>query len=120
MRRKVSLRLFLGSTGLPDTSKPHIFRLSVIPFQRPTLTRPLPTYREGMILISVMHTFRTRGGVGEDARYKQAKHEFVFIILTSTAYVNERMTHGELELIAYVRVEVCDVNVLNGLILPAL
>ena len=40
-----------------------------------------------------------------------------FYIFTRIAYVNDRMTDGELEVIAYVRVEAHVIDILNGLIL---
>jgi len=43
-----------------------------------------------------------------------------FYILTRIAYVNIRMIHRKLEILAYVRVEAHDVDILNGLILPCL
>jgi len=88
---------------------------------------------DGRFLITGMHTFLTSGGGGEDARFTQALHELIivsilmyrmikplwcihrtfeqtfqtkacFFILTNVSYVNDRMTHRELEILKYVGV----------------
>ena len=41
-------------------------------------------------------------------------------IFTSITYLNDGMTNGELEILAYIRVEAHGVDILNGLILPCL
>jgi len=43
-----------------------------------------------------------------------------FFILTCMPYVNDQTNNWELEILAYVRVEARDVDILNGLILPCL
>jgi len=94
-----------------------------------------------------MQTFLTRGG--ENTRFTQAKHVFIissqredgviqllwrndrtfneaihtqapFYILKRIPYVNDRMTHGELEVLAYVRVEAHDIDILYSFILSCL
>jgi len=94
-----------------------------------------------MILISGMDTFFNRG---EDTCSTKAKHELIITseredgviqflwrnyrsfdeaihtqtrlyIFTLIAYFNDRMADGKLEILAYVRVEAHDVNILNGL-----
>jgi len=56
-----------------------------------------------------------------DRTYDQAIHtQARFYILTRIAYVNDRMTDVEVEILAYVRVETHDVDILNGLNLPCI
>ena len=52
-----------------------------------------------------------------DRTFDQAFHtQARLYIFTLIAYMNDRMTHGELEILAYVRVEVHDLSILNGFI----
>ena len=56
-----------------------------------------------------------------DRTFNQAVHmETSFYISTPIPYVNDRMSNGELEMCAYVRVEAHDIDILNSLILPCL
>jgi len=43
-----------------------------------------------------------------------------FYILTNIPYVNDRMIHGKLYILAYVQVEAHVVDIMNGLILACL
>ena len=45
---------------------------------------------------------------------------YASISLKIIDYLSDRVTHGELEILAYVRVEFHDIDILNGLILPCL
>ena len=56
-----------------------------------------------------------------DRTFDQAIHtQAQFCIFTSIPYINDGMTNGELEVLAYVWVEAYDIDILNGLILPCL
>jgi len=56
-----------------------------------------------------------------DLTFDQANHTHARLyIITLIAYVNDRITDRELEILVYIRVEAHDVDILNCIILPCL
>jgi len=54
-----------------------------------------------------------------DRTFHQAIHtQARFFIFTYFSYVNDRINHGELEILAYICLEAHDIDILNELILP--